>query len=252
MILANWLRRALTLSAAATCLSGAAAYAYGDPTDLHAFYGELIPGQPSAADSIRVEITADAYGTLCGRALTLAPVHPDAPDIDLFSVSVTPNAGCPAVVWPVTLSFLIGRLSPGHHTVWVRTLPEGEWAPEAVLEFDVAAAPLDHLLLQGGRFDVSVHWHDFTGGEGPGLVVPGASADSGLFSFFSPSNWELLLKILDGCALNGHYWILGSGATTVQFSVEVRDTETDEVWRYDNPSGHPAGTFTDTSFAPCH
>jgi hypothetical protein len=225
--------------------------AYGEPTDVSNVLAEIAPALPSANDDIELSISLDRYGVLCGRALTLAAVSPGDADVNLFTVSVVPGASCPAVVEWVTLKFRLGRLEAGPHNVLLWDELAGE-VPQNLLTIEVAAVPSDRLFLQGGRFEVGVTWRDFAGREGVGHPVPGASRDSGLLSFFSPDNWELLVKILDGCALNGHYWILGSGATTVRFTLEVRDSVTGEVWRLDNPLGHPAGTFTDTAFAACH
>ena len=69
------------------------------------------------------------------------------------------------------------------------------------------AADATAPLPQKGRFRVEAAW-DANGSSGAGQAVPGASADSGLLWFFAPDNWELMVKVLDGCALNGHYWVL--------------------------------------------
>ncbi len=45
--------------------------------------------------------------------------------------------------------------------------------------------------------------------------MPVSSPDSALFWMFAPGNWEVLVKVLDGCASNGRYWILSAGATDV-------------------------------------
>jgi hypothetical protein len=92
-----------------------------------------------------------------------------------------------------------------------------------------------------------VSWRAFDGSSGIGRVVPRSSPESGLFWFFGPRNWELLVKVLDGCAVNGRVWVLGAGATNVEFTVEIEDVFTREIWTYTNASGHPAGSFFDTA-----
>jgi predicted esterase len=104
------------------------------------------------------------------------------------------------------------------------------------------------LCLGGGRFRVEVAWKDFQGGAGPGSVVPGVASDnSGLFWFFAPGNWELLVKVLDGCGVNGHHWVFAAATTTVEYTLTVTDTQTDEVWTWSNPPGRASPSVTDTS-----
>jgi len=104
------------------------------------------------------------------------------------------------------------------------------------------------LCLGDGRFRVEVAWKDFQGGAGPGSVVPGtASDDSGLFWFFAPGNWELLVKVLDGCAVNGHHWVFAAATTTVEYTLTVTDTRTGEVWTRRNPPGRASPSVTDTT-----
>lgn len=106
------------------------------------------------------------------------------------------------------------------------------------------------LCLNGARFRVEVTWRDFQGNNGQGHVVPGAAADSGLFWFFAPANWELMAKVLDGCPLNGHVWVFAAATTSVEYTLTVTDTETGAVARYENPLGRAAPAITDTAAFP--
>ncbi len=110
----------------------------------------------------------------------------------------------------------------------------------------------DTLCLNGGRFRVEVEWQTAGGDVGSGQVVPAGTADSGLFWFFRSSNWELLVKVLDGCGVNGHFWVFAAGTTNVQFVLNVTDTLTGAVASYSNPPGRPADAITDTqALATC-
>jgi hypothetical protein len=109
----------------------------------------------------------------------------------------------------------------------------------------------DTLCLLGGRFRAEVAWRDFQGGEGAGHTVPGASDASGLFWFFSPENWELLVKVIDGCAAGGHFWVFAAATTTVEHTLTVTDTRTGRTVRYDNPPGRATPATTDTSAFEC-
>lgn len=108
------------------------------------------------------------------------------------------------------------------------------------------------LCLSNGRFRIQVGWETFTGDKGVASTVPVVSDDSGLFYFFTPNNWEMLIKVLDGCTSTAHYWVFFAATTDVQFVVTVTDTQTGRVKTYFNPQGSSADAVTDTSaFATC-
>lgn len=71
--------------------------------------------------------------------------------------------------------------------------------------------------------------------------------DGGILSFFDVANPEVLIKVINGCDFNGHYWVFYAAATNLGFRVEVEDTSTGTVWDSTNPDGLPAVTITDTS-----
>ncbi len=109
-----------------------------------------------------------------------------------------------------------------------------------------------HLCLNQRRFQVEVDWRDFDGNTGSGQVVPFGSDDSGLFWFFDPDNWEMLVKVLDGCGINNHFWVFSAATTNVEYTLRVTDTETGAVKEYFNPLGTAAAAITDTgAFATC-
>ncbi len=113
-------------------------------------------------------------------------------------------------------------------------------------------------LGEDGRFQVDVTWRDFAGGTGGGreASLPRAglakSDDSGLFYFFSPENWELLVKVLDGCAINDRFWVFAAATTDVEYRLRVTDTESGRAREYDNLQGVAAPAVTDNrAFATC-
>ncbi len=117
--------------------------------------------------------------------------------------------------------------------------------------FQVTDAP-DLVSLQGDRFQVEVEWRDAAGQVGVGKPVPGPSADSTLFTFFGSENWELLVKVLDGCSMNNRFWVFGAAATDVEYTITVTDTQTQAVWTYTNPLGNPSAAINDTdAFNTC-
>lgn len=219
---------------------------------------DLDPPSPTDQNPITVLVHIDANGE-CGWAVAASPVKPHDAEIDVWLVPVQVDVSCPASEEPIVVAVPIGKLAAGAHTVvlWraAQTGPEGHNATVLdSLSFTVAAGPSSTLLLHHGRFEATVSWRAFDGSSGVGRVVPGSSQESGLFWFFGPGNWELLVKVLDGCAVNGHFWVLGAGGTNVEFTVEIVDTLTQETWTLTNPSGHPAGTFADIAAfsGACH
>jgi len=108
------------------------------------------------------------------------------------------------------------------------------------------------LCLQDGRFKVSARWEtaDAHSGSAHGERLNGAS---GTFWFFGADNSEVLLKVLDGCAVNDRFWVYFAATTDVAFHIEVTDTRTGLTREYTNPMGLAAKTVTDTqSFATCN
>ncbi|MCG8454649.1 MAG: hypothetical protein MI919_00100 [Holophagales bacterium] len=108
------------------------------------------------------------------------------------------------------------------------------------------------LCLVGDRFQVEVGWRDFVDEVGPGTVVdlPVESVDSGLFWFFDENNWELLVKVLDACAINGHYWVLSAATTDVEYTLSITDTSASVSRQYFNILGEAAPALIEVEAFP--
>ncbi|MEM9552894.1 MAG: hypothetical protein AAGC60_01445 [Acidobacteriota bacterium] len=110
------------------------------------------------------------------------------------------------------------------------------------------------LRLRGGRFEVLATWRDFDDRTGIGRAVAGAppSDEAGMLWFFGPTNWELLVKVLDGCALNARLWVFAAATTDVEYTLRVLDTATGLERTYVNALGDASPAVTDTdAFATC-
>ena len=59
------------------------------------------------------------------------------------------------------------------------------------------------LCLNKNRFRAELEWRDPNGQTGTAPVVPYNTPESGIFWFFSADNWEMQIKVLDGCGING-------------------------------------------------
>jgi hypothetical protein len=108
------------------------------------------------------------------------------------------------------------------------------------------------LCLRDGRFRVEVAWSDFVGQGGDAHTVGLRTPDSGLFWFYGADNWEILVKVLDGCAQNDRYWVFAAAATALEYRITVTDTQTGAVREYTNPLGVSSPATTDIeAFASC-
>jgi hypothetical protein len=101
------------------------------------------------------------------------------------------------------------------------------------------------LCLHGGRFRAGASWATATG-SGAASAAPWSADDSGLLWFFQADNWELLVKVIDGCALDRSFWVFFAATSDVQYSVTVSDTQTGATRVYFHPAGSVAAPTTDT------
>jgi Trypsin len=106
------------------------------------------------------------------------------------------------------------------------------------------------------RFQVKVAYRTSQGGgrSGAGNAVPlaGLGVDQGgLFWFFSPDNPEMLVKVIDGCPVDGSFWFFSSASTNVGLTTTVTDTATGHTKTYTNPDLTPAAPVADTAALPC-
>lgn len=107
-----------------------------------------------------------------------------------------------------------------------------------------------------GRFRVEVDFNTTLGGGAAGSgnaisLEPLGVTQGGLFWFFAPTNPELLVKVINGCPVNDHYWVFYSAGTTVGFNLLVTDTQTGDTFLSANPDETPAPPVTDTSVFDC-
>ncbi|HKR64619.1 MAG TPA: LamG domain-containing protein [Thermoanaerobaculia bacterium] len=106
-------------------------------------------------------------------------------------------------------------------------------------------------LGPAGRFSVVVSYKT-TETAGTAAVVPFTTSDSGLFTFFSSTNWEAMVKVLNGCGINSRYWVFAAGMTDQHAEIEVTDLPRGVTKRYFNYSGVPFAPIQDVdALATC-
>ena len=152
----------------------------------------------------------------------------------------------------------LGLLLPGLQAAPVLA-GEAEASEESVAADVVPSASEDGtcvesstvLCLHESRYEVTL---EFTanGETQPARVARPRTSDSGLFYFFAPNNWEMLLKVLDGCTTNNHHWVFAASATDVGLNLMVRDTTRSDIQPkvYTKDPGDPAPAITDVGAFP--
>ena len=103
------------------------------------------------------------------------------------------------------------------------------------------------LCLRDSRYAVSVEWSTADGRSGSATAAKEMTNDAGLFWFFDPGNWEVLIKVLDGCARNAHVWVYGASTTNLGYTIKVTDTATGVANEYRNEPGSAASAITDAT-----
>jgi len=96
------------------------------------------------------------------------------------------------------------------------------------------------LCLLSSRFQVTSHWRLRSGTVGVGTAVSEGD-QTGAYWFFDPANLELLVKVIDGRALTGHFWFFYGALSDVEYWVQVTDTATGASKLYHNPAGNICG-----------
>jgi hypothetical protein len=109
--------------------------------------------------------------------------------------------------------------------------------------------------LLSGRFKVSATYKTSSAtGEGTVMYFGSSRAetDESVFLwFFDASNFEMGMKMLDGCTLNNHFWVYIGGLTDQGWTLNVVDTQTGASRTYSNALGHLSSSVADTSALPC-
>jgi hypothetical protein len=175
------------------------------------------PPPPSAFVQTPIVTAVDSWTT---STSTIVPFGPSI----LVSGYLVPNAG--------------GSFQASYDDLLVEPSPPGSCIPNA-----------NTICFMSGRFKVTATFDAGHGNAGQAQGMP--VGDSGLLWFFSQSNIEVALKLLDGCALGGHFWFFAGGLTNVEVNLTVTDTHTGATRSYHNPLGTAFAPIQDTSAFSC-
>jgi hypothetical protein len=134
-----------------------------------------------------------------------------------------------------------GAGPPGLHGKGVELARETSAEVAALLSSELKPA-------SANSFTVTMDWRvpaQGTSGSGRGVVV---TSDTAYFWFFTANNVEVVIKIVDGRAVNGHYWVFYGALSDVEYTIRVTDNSTGAVKTYFNPAGNLASVADTSAF----
>ena len=200
---------------------------------------EVAPALPAEGDAARLQLTGD-FGPCPNVRLDQLDSH----NLRVVIGSGSCSAGF-AEAAASSLDLPLPPLPAGAYQVEV--LQGGQ--PGGYFNFEVLPA---RARLQNGRFELAATWRDAAGNQGQARLVQAPSNDSALFYFFTAGNWELMVKVLDGCSLNNAYWVFAAASTDVEYSVTVKDLLGGQPpFTFGNALGQPAAAITQLNAFPC-
>jgi hypothetical protein len=103
------------------------------------------------------------------------------------------------------------------------------------------------LCLSNSTYAITVHWATADGRSGSGTAVP-LTSDTGYFWFFSSSNIELVVKVLDGRGINGYHWVFYGALSDVSYTITVTNRLTGVSRSYTNDQGNLASVADTQAF----
>jgi len=217
-------------------------------TGTHTDSGAIQPGQP---------LYVDWAITNSGSAPTQSRIQTDLYVDGVVRQSWSNDPPLNPNAYSGYQDYAIGSLSAGTHTVRITTDSTNAVAESSEIDNEYTKTVFvgsgtactvgpTTLCLLAGRFRVEVNWRvPSQGTSGAGRAV-GMTSDTGHFWFFSASNVELVIKVLDGRAFNNKYWVFFGALSDVEYTITVTDTSTGAVRTYFNPAGRLA-SIADTS-----
>jgi hypothetical protein len=171
-----------------------------------------------------------------------------------------PQIDCPVVPTDMPRSVPIGTLAAGTYDVRVVNVMAGSPLSDDQATITVApdscepnadpAVGEGSLLCIDGRFSITAEWTAPDGSHGFGRALPLTPA-TGAFWFFDAANLEVVVKVLDGCAVNDRMWVFAAGMTDVRVVLRVYDRVTDVERTYTNPLGRLFPPIADVDAFHC-
>ena len=205
------------------------------------------PVPPRASFTVDVQCPDDLCGALTGQTVTFTDTSSGTVarrswDFDVVA-GRPPAASSVRHAWPMPGFFRVTLTvsGAGSDSTASRVFLIEAGEPAGTCQADAKTR-----CLQDSRYQVRTTWRHPDGNDLAARVARAGTNDSGLFWFHDAENWEVLVKVLDGCSINGADWLFVASPTDLGFDVVVTDTVTGEVRTYSNEPGTPAPAVTDT------
>jgi hypothetical protein len=225
----------------------------GDATWVHTFYPAQVWDTPGGDFDISISAAADVAGR-GGYGWTSARMRTD---VQRWLDDPTSNFG-----WLLRGEESVPDTDKGFFS---RERGDSSDAPLLAVEYTppaITSCVPDPTTLclddtpGDARFAVRIHFASDRDGGFAGDAHAVALADrgidhGGLFWFFSADNPEALVKVLDGCASNQHFWVFFSAATNVGLTLDVLDEHTGEHYQRTFPDGVAVPVVQEVNAMPC-
>lgn len=228
------------------------------PAPVEPIYGlDFAPTAPTEIDRVIANLSFDLAA--CQEVPTVVEVQKSFREINIDLQVPAPTEPCDGNERRLASRQVdLGPLPPVSTMVNVYNKVFAGTSESPPIRIPLLTRPLEVVSSQNvvelnDRFRVKIDWRTLQGETGAALPLPGSSKESALFAFFGRENWEVLVKVLDACELNGKYWVFLAAATDVEFTLNVTDTlNPDTPYVYRSPGGSPAPPLTDTAAFACN
>jgi len=234
-------RSFLLAGLAGIALAGSALAAAADPVPLLVTVSqyEFSPGGPSAPP---IRLQSGTTYQITFHSIDVEHGVSAIPALGIAGGTVSPGSDYVVIVAPTAAQ--IGR----YNFACTHVCGVGHGGMHGAIEIEAGTPDPTLLTLGAGRFEVRVAWSSSSlGTNGVGQAIP-FTTDTGAFWFFQPTNVELVVKVLDGRGINGHFWVFYGAMSNVEYTITVTDTVTGAVREYHNPEGHLASEADTTAF----
>jgi len=224
-------------------------------TDGSAAFGHTISGQLDVSDCSSTDssgtLYADfyAFSATAGHTVTMT-AHSSLAYIatiqDFSSGTVLASSGsCGLTDDQCTFSYLIP--ASGTYLAGIGAYGFGSYTLTLTDSGAQVCGDSHTLCLSNSNYAVSVQWATTDGRTGSGTAVT-LTSDTGYFWFFSSSNVELVVKVLDGTGINGKHWVFYGALSNVSYTITVTNRLTGVSRNYTNNQGNLASVADTQAF----
>lgn len=212
--------------------------------------GTFLGAVDATANSIPVFPATQFYNVdLAGSGITL-------PDQNVFVGVVWPGGSPPLYICGDTSGSTAqrtlygsgngGATWTGYGTLFPTTAPRALGIRVDPLTGGTCVPSATAMCLNNNRFKVEATFRT-AGVPAQAAKVVKLTDDTGYLWFFVSTNVEVVVKVLNGCGLNSHYWIFSAGLTNVEVNLVVTDTKNNTVKTYSNPLNREYPPLLDTN-----